>query len=73
MARMQRDARHVGKRPRAAEKRRRRLEHLRARRDHRLAMLQRRLQEAVAAEKYEDAAKLRDQIKIVASTIINQE
>jgi len=73
MERVQRSAQHLGKQPRAAQKRRRRLEHLRARRDHRLAMLQRRLQDAVAAEKYEDAAKLRDKIKIVSSTIVSDE
>ncbi|MBV9867743.1 MAG: UvrB/UvrC motif-containing protein [Abitibacteriaceae bacterium] len=73
MNRVQRAAEHTGKHPRTAEKRRRRLEHLRARRDHRLEMLNRRLQEAVAAEKYEDAAKLRDKIKIVASTIVSGE
>jgi protein-arginine kinase activator protein McsA len=73
MDRLQRSSQHVGKVPRAALKRRRRLEHLRTRRDHRLEMLNRRLREAVAAEKYEDAAKLRDQIKIVASTIVSDE
>lgn len=71
MNRVQRAAEHTGKHPRAAEKRRRRLQHLRERRDHRLEILNRRLQEAVAAEKYEDAAKLRDKIKIVASTIVS--
>jgi len=73
MDRLQRSAQHIGKIPRAAVKRRRRLEHLRTRRDHRLEMLNRRLKEAVAAEKYEDAAKLRDQIKMVASTIVSDE
>lgn len=73
MERVQHATRHDGKQPRAATKRRRRLEHLRTRRDHRLAMLQRRLQEALAGEKYEEAAKLRDQIKIVESTIVSDE
>jgi protein-arginine kinase activator protein McsA len=73
MDRLQRSSQHLGKVPRAAIKRRRRLEHLRTRRDHRLEMLNRRLKEAVAAEKYEDAAKLRDQIKIVSSTIVSEE
>jgi protein-arginine kinase activator protein McsA len=73
MNRMQRDSQHVGKVPRAAQKRRHRLEHLRARRDHRLDMLNRRLREAVAAENYEDAAKLRDKIKIVSSTIVSDQ
>lgn len=73
MNRMQRDVHHVGKSPRAALKRRRRLEHLRAKRDHRLEMLQRRLQEAVAGENYEDAAALRDKIKMVSSTIVSDE
>jgi protein-arginine kinase activator protein McsA len=73
MNRMQREAQHVGKTPRAAVKRRRRLEHLRARRDHRLEMLNRRLQEAITAEKYEDAAQLRDKIKMVSSTIVSDQ
>jgi protein arginine kinase activator len=73
MARMQREAHHIGKTPRAAQRRRRRLEQLRDKRDHRLQMLQRRLQEAVAAENYEDAAALRDKIKMVSSTIVDDE
>lgn len=72
MQRVQHAPQHHGKKPRAAEKRRNRLEHLRARRDHRLEMLNRRLDEAVRAEKYEEAAKLRDQIKMVSSTIIQE-
>jgi protein-arginine kinase activator protein McsA len=64
---------HRGKKPRAAEKRRNRLEHLRARRDHRLEMLNRRLDEAVRDERYEEAAKLRDQIKVVSSTIVRDD
>lgn len=70
MQRVQHAPQHHGKKPRAAEKRRSRLEHLRARRDHRLEMLNRRLEEAVRQEKYEEAAKLRDQIKMVESTIV---
>jgi protein arginine kinase activator len=73
MERVQHATHHEGKQPRTAAKRRRRLEHLRTRRDHRLAMLQRRLQEALGAEKYEEAAKLRDQIKVVESTIVSDE
>lgn len=73
MKRVQHAPAHHGKKPRAAEKRRNRLEHLRARRDHRLEMLNRRLEEAVRAEKYEEAAKLRDQIKMVASTIVRDD
>ncbi len=73
MTRMQREAHHVGKTPRAAQRRRRRLEQLRDKRDHRLQMLQNRLQEAVAQENYEDAAALRDKIKMVSSTIVNDE
>ena len=72
MERVQHAVHHTGKRPRAADKRRRRLEHLRARRDHRLEMLKRRLQEAVDGQRYEEAAKLRDQIRIVSSTIVAQ-
>ena len=70
MARVQRGETHAGKTPRSIEKRRYRLEHLRRRRDNQLAVLQTRLQSAVAAEKYEEAARLRDKIKIVSSTIV---
>ncbi|HEX8832550.1 MAG TPA: UvrB/UvrC motif-containing protein [Abditibacteriaceae bacterium] len=73
MDKVQRGPEHLGKAPRAATKRQRRLEHLRARRDHRLEMLNRRLQESIAAERYEEAAKLRDQIKVVSSTIVAEE
>lgn len=72
MGRVQRGAQHVGKLPRAAEKRKRRLEHLRQRRDNQLQLLQNRLKEAVVAERYEEAAQLRDRIKIVASTIVSE-
>ena len=71
MEQMQHESHHTGKLPRAALKRRRRLEQLRTKRDHRLEMLQRRLKEAVAEEKYEDAVQLRDKIKIVSSTIVS--
>ena len=70
MERVQRASQHAGKAPRAMEKRQRRLLHLRARRDHRLEMLHRRLKESVARENYEEAARLRDKIKIVTSTIV---
>lgn len=73
MARLQSAQQHIGKAPRAATKRRRRLEHLRARRDHRLALLNERLTQALADEKYEEAAKLRDKIKIVESTIVSKD
>lgn len=67
---VQRGETHLGKSPRAAQKRTRRLEQLRKRRDSQLEMLRNRLQEAVAQEKYEDAAQLRDKIKIVSGTVI---
>jgi protein arginine kinase activator len=70
MGRLQRGGEHAGKRPRAAEKRRRRLEHLRVQRDNRLALLQKRLRAAIAAERYEEAAGLRDKIKMVTSTYV---
>ena len=70
MQRVQRGTEHTGKRPQAADKRRRKLEQLRAKRDNRLDMLKRRLQEALQEEKYEEAAKLRDQIRMVESTIV---
>jgi protein arginine kinase activator len=68
MARVQRGESHIGKTPREAQKRRRRAENLRARREHQLELLTNRLKEAVAAEKYEIAAKLRDKIKDVTSS-----
>ena len=71
MARVQRGESHTGKTPRAIEKRHRRLQHLRKRRDNQLAVLQVRLQHAVSSEKYEEAARLRDKIKIVTSTIVS--
>jgi protein-arginine kinase activator protein McsA len=71
MERVQRASQHAGKAPRTAEKRHRRLLHLRARRDHRLEMLNRRLEESIAHEKYEEAARLRDKIKILTSTIVD--
>lgn len=71
LERSQRALQHTGKAPRAAEKRQRRLDHLRARRDHQLELLQRRLQECVDAERFEEAAKLRDKIKAVSSTIVS--
>jgi protein-arginine kinase activator protein McsA len=37
-----------------------------------LELLQRRLAESLAAEKYEEAAKLRDKIKVVSSTIVDE-
>lgn len=73
MERLQKGETHVGKQPRARVARKRRLEHLRARRDHRLEMLNRRLSEAIAQERYEEAAKLRDKIRVVASTIVQAE
>jgi protein-arginine kinase activator protein McsA len=72
MERVQRASQHAGKAPRTAEKRHRRLLHLRARRDHRLEMLNRRLGESIAQEKYEEAAKLRDKIKMLTSTIVDE-
>lgn len=63
-------AQHTGKAPRAATRRQRRLEMLRARRDSRLAMLRERLQAALEGEQFEEAAKLRDKIKVVESTIV---
>jgi len=63
MARVQRGPTHLGKTPTEAEKRRMRQENLRKRQENQLQMLHNRLREAVAAEKYEEAAKLRDKIK----------
>ena len=69
MARVQRGENHTGKTPRTLEKRHHRLQHLRKRRDNQLVVLQARLQHAIKSEKYEEAARLRDKIKIVTSTI----
>lgn len=66
---VQREPQHVGKTPRAAFKRRLRLEQLRQRRDNQLAMLRNRLADAVSGERYEEAATLRDKIKIVSSSL----
>lgn len=71
MERVQKASQHGGKTPRALEKRQRRLMHLRVRRDNRLEMLNRRLQESVAEENYEEAARLRDKIRVVSSTIVD--
>ena len=72
MEKLQMSTVHTGKIPRSAEKRLRRLEQLRRRRDSQLELLQRRLEESIAAEKYEEAAKLRDRIKVVSSTIVDE-
>jgi protein-arginine kinase activator protein McsA len=69
---MQKSALHEGKTPRAADKRQKRLMQLRLRRDHRLEMLQRRLNESLEKEDYAEAAKLRDKIKIVSATIVEE-
>jgi len=61
---------HIGKAPRSALRRQRRLELLRARRDSRLALLRERLKAALEAQQFEEAAKLRDKIKVVESTIV---
>ncbi|BCM92169.1 protein-arginine kinase activator protein [Abditibacteriota bacterium] len=66
---VQRESQHVGKTPRAAFKRRLRLEHLRQRRDNQLTMLRNRLADAVRGERYEEAATLRDKIKVVSSSL----
>ncbi len=66
---VQRAPHHQGKSPRAAQKRVLRLEHLRQRRDHQLQLLQNRLAEAVRTERYEEAASLRDKIKLVSSSL----
>lgn len=68
MQRMQHGIKHSGKHPRAAGKRIRHQELVRVKNSNRLEMLNTRLQEAVAEERYEEAAKLRDQIKAVVGT-----
>lgn len=73
MAKMQRGAVHTGKTPRAANKRRLRLEHLRKRRDNQLSVLKNRLQDAISSERYEEAAQLRDRIKVVSSSIFSEQ
>ena len=66
---VQREAKHFGKTPRAAQKRQLRLELLRRRRDNQLEMLRNRLAQAVKFERYEEAATLRDKIKVVSSSL----
>ena len=63
VTRCQRAATHVGKSPTWENKRRLRAQSEAKRHANRLALLQKRLDEAVAAEKYEDAAQLRDKLK----------
>lgn len=60
---------HVGKMPQQAIRRRRRLEDLRTKQVHRMEMLQRRLEEAVSAENYEEAAELRDKLREIESAL----
>ncbi|PQV63912.1 UvrB/uvrC motif-containing protein [Abditibacterium utsteinense] len=67
MTKVQRGENHLGKEPRAAEKRARRAKNLQTRRENQLQLLKNRLAEAIAAEKYEEAAKLRDKIKSASS------
>ena len=71
MERAQDASQHIGKSPRAATRRKRRLDLLRARRDSRLALLRERLEVALASEQFEEAAKLRDKIKVIESTIVD--
>ena len=66
MQRMQHGITHRGKQPRAAVKRIRHQEQVRIKNSNRLEMLTNRLKEAVAEERYEEAARLRDQIKLVS-------
>lgn len=63
MGGVQRGENHTGKTPRAAQKRGRRVQNLQTRRENQLRLLQSRLADAIAAEKYEEAARLRDKIK----------
>lgn len=63
---------HEGKTPRTLDKRHKRLMQLRLRRDHRLQMLNRRLEESLQNENYEEAAKLRDKIKVVSATVFEE-
>ena len=71
MERAQDASQHIGKSPRASTRRKRRLDLLRARRDSRLALLRERLETALASEQFEEAAKLRDKIKVIESTIVD--
>ena len=66
MARVQRGEFHAGKTPRAARKRAILGQNLRARRERQLQLLHGRLEAAVASEKYEIAAQLRDKIREVS-------
>ena len=66
MSRVQRSEFHTGKTPRAAHKRAIMGQNLRARREKQLQLLKKRLNEALAAEKYEIAAQLRDKIREIS-------
>lgn len=63
MTRVQRGDSHLGKTPRAAQKRARRGENLLKRRENQLVLLQNRLQVAIAGEKFEEAVALRAKIE----------
>ena len=62
MVKVQRGDCHLGKTPRAAQKRARRGENLRKRRENQLSLLENRLRIALESEKFEEAAVLRDKI-----------
>jgi protein arginine kinase activator len=63
MTRVQRGDFHLGKTPRAAQKRARRGENLVKRRENQLGLLQNRLKAAIASEKFEEAAALQAKIR----------
>ncbi len=67
MTRVQRGESHLGKTPRAAQKRARRGENLLKRRENHLGLLQNRLQVAIAGEKFEEAALLQAKIRSLDS------
>ena len=66
MEQLHRSAEHAGKIPRFREKQERLKEHQEKRQLHRMEMLQRRLELAIQAENYEEAAQIRDKIEQVS-------
>lgn len=73
VAKLQFAPQHVGKSPQNALRRQRRLEDSRVKQIHRLEMLQRRLEEALATENYEEAAILRDKLIEIESSLVSPE
>lgn len=68
MTELHHDTTHVGKQPRFWQKQQKQAEVRQRRQLHRQEMLQKRLEAALQAERYEEAAQIRDKIAQVAQT-----